>query len=246
MKGGAWYEEWFDRDYVLLYGHRDERDAEAGVDLALKLLHPVPGARLVDLGCGTGRHALAFLRRGLRVVGVDLSAELLGLARGEAGSRGLDLSLVRADLRQLPLQTSCDVAVSFFTSFGYFDDPGDDARALRSMVGCLRLGGGFLMDLMNPAYVRQTLEPSSSGTLGDGEFTAQRRLEGDRVVKTITISRREGQRTLTETVRLYEAPALAALAAASGLAELAFYGSYGGEPLTAESPRLILVARREN
>jgi SAM-dependent methyltransferase len=245
MAARAWFEEWFDRDYVLLYGHRDERDAEAGVRLALDLLQPASGAWVVDLGCGAGRHALALRRRGFEVVGVDLSPELLRLAAAEAHAAGVDLRLVRADLRRLPFTARFDAAVSFFTSFGYFDDPAEDAGALRSMVACLRLGGSLLMDVINPTYVRQTLEPSSHGTCGDATFTAERRIEGDRVIKTITLTRPSGERTLSESVRLYEAPALAALASAAGLGQVAFRGSYGGEPLAPLSPRLILVGRRE-
>ena len=111
-----WFEQWFDQDYLLVYTHRDAQDAERGVELLLDAARPRQQALILDVGCGTGRHALPLLERGFRVVGVDLSAVLLAAANKSLQAAGRELPLVRADLRRLPFNRAFDVAASFFTS----------------------------------------------------------------------------------------------------------------------------------
>ncbi len=82
-----WYERWFaHEDYLLIYSHRDEQEAERAIDLILRAVNAQPGWSFLDLACGNGRHALALARRGYHVTGVDLSSGLLDKAR-EAASR---------------------------------------------------------------------------------------------------------------------------------------------------------------
>ena len=83
-----WYEEWFGEDYLRLYPHRDDADAERAVALIAKTLELRPGWRVLDVGCGAGRHTRAFADRGARCIGLDLSAALLRLARQTGSRRG--------------------------------------------------------------------------------------------------------------------------------------------------------------
>ena len=76
-----WFREWFGEDYLLVYGHRDEAEAERDIEYAVRVLGLVAGMRALDLCCGSGRHARALARRGLAVAGVDYSHELLAAAK---------------------------------------------------------------------------------------------------------------------------------------------------------------------
>jgi SAM-dependent methyltransferase len=239
-----WFEQWFDQDYLLVYTHRDSEDAARGVQLLLEAARPAAGARILDLGCGTGRHALPLCRQDYRVVGVDLSAVLLAAARERLAEAGCWLPLVRADLRRLPFRAVFDLAASFFTSFGYFESTDDDRLALDSMVGCLRPGGTLLLDLINPVRLRAELVPASHSSRDGVDIVETRRLEEDRIIKTITLHRDGRTRTVEERVRLYDREKLERLCPEHGLDKPRYFGDYDGSAAQDHSPRLILVARR--
>jgi 2-polyprenyl-3-methyl-5-hydroxy-6-metoxy-1,4-benzoquinol methylase len=75
-----WFASWFDSEhYHRLYAHRDEREASRFIDRLIARLRPATGADVLDLGCGSGRHATRLASHGLRVTGLDLSAESLAL-----------------------------------------------------------------------------------------------------------------------------------------------------------------------
>src|SRR3982751_3002771 len=112
-----WYEEWFGEDYLRLYPHRNDAEAERAVALISSTVSLQPGWRVLDVGCGAGRHTRAFVVYSARCVGLDLSATLLRLARETTSA-----PLVRADMRALPIRPrSMDLTVNLFTSFGYFE-----------------------------------------------------------------------------------------------------------------------------
>jgi ubiquinone/menaquinone biosynthesis C-methylase UbiE len=91
-----------------------------------------PGSRVLDVACGTGRHSVLLARRGAFVVGVDKTAAYLDEARKNA--RGLSNCLfARGDMRRLPFDGEFDAAINLWTSFGYFDKPSDDLKALKAV-----------------------------------------------------------------------------------------------------------------
>lgn len=80
-----WYVEGFGEHYLELYAHRNEREAELAMALLARVTPPLTGQRVLDLGCGGGRHLAALGRRGARALGLDLSWPLLDAARGGSG-----------------------------------------------------------------------------------------------------------------------------------------------------------------
>jgi SAM-dependent methyltransferase len=150
-----WYEEWFGVDYLRIYQHRDETDAERAIEL---IESNVPGRRIqsvLDLGCGAGRHTRILEERWM-TVGLDLSMSLLRVARRETK----DSPYVRADMRELPFGAdSFDLVVNLFTSFGYFDDDREHVRVLRCVGAAMTAGGTLVIDFLNAAQVRHSLVP---------------------------------------------------------------------------------------
>ena len=80
-----------------------------------------PRARILDVPCGSGRHALTLAARGHRVTGVDISTEALGYARRAAAAAGVDVEFVESDMRQVRRGGAFDAAVCLGNSFGYLD-----------------------------------------------------------------------------------------------------------------------------
>jgi len=233
-----WFEEWFGEDYLRLYPHRDDADAERAVALIRRTLPFRPGWRVLDVACGTGRHARAFAAAGARCTGVDLSAALLRLARQATGA-----PLVRADMRQLPIRPgSMDLTVNLFTSFGYFEHDSEHTGALREMISTVRPGGWFVIDFLNPESVRRNLVPEEQVEVEGSTVNVSRSVspDGRYVCKTIRAPR---GRQYTERVRLFEPAQMSAMLQAAAVEVRFRFGDYDAAPLTAASQRTILMGQ---
>lgn len=233
-----WFEEWFNEEYLQLYPHRDDAEADRLVQLIVERAAPPSGGRVLDVACGAGRHARAFRQRGFATMGLDLSRALLARARLVAG-----VPLVRGDMRALPIRpASIDLTVNLFTSFGYFEDDADHERALHEMVATVKPGGWFVLDYLNATFVRRKLVPEEVTELAGTPVRISRWLERDGryVMKRMAIP--DG-RHYTERVRLLEPGQLEAMIAAAGAHVRLGFGGYGGEPPAETAPRTILMAR---
>jgi SAM-dependent methyltransferase len=233
-----WFEEWFGEEYLQLYPHRDDAEAERAVALIAGATGLAPGWRVLDVGCGAGRHARAFRAVGARCVGLDLSLTLLRVARGVT-----DAPLVRGDMRRLPVRAgSMDLTVSLFTSFGYFERDEEHLGALREMSATLRPGGWFVIDFLNAAEVRRRLVPRETVAVRSGTAEVARAMseDGRYVCKTIVTP---GGRRYTERVRLFDQEQMAAMLADAGVEVRHRFGDYHAAPLRLDSPRTILAGR---
>ena len=235
-----WYRRWFDHNYLLLYCHRDHRDAEAQVQLILDTLTLPPAATILDLGCGEGRHAALFRDRGYRVFGLDLSAALVRQGR----QKYRDLNFIIGDMRAIPGRF--DLIVSLFTSFGYFDGDGENRKVLDSVFSSLHAGGIFWLDFLNPHHVRENLVPETVSCPSAGiRVRERRRIADGRIVKDIYFENDGAETLYVESVALYTRKDLESMLLKSGFRLLGSFGNYRGEPWAADSERTILFTRRE-
>jgi SAM-dependent methyltransferase len=233
-----WYEEWFGEDYLRLYPHRDDADAERAVALIAKTLELRPGWRVLDVGCGAGRHTRAFAERGARCIGLDLSAALLRLARQTTAA-----PLVRADMRHLPIRpASMDLTVNLFTSFGYFERDAEHAAALAEMIGTVKPGGWFVIDFLNPEAVRERLVPRQTMEVSGEQIEVTRSVspDGRYVCKSIQVPK--GKRYF-ERVRLFTPGQISKMVEDTGLRVRYAFGDYDASPLTPASPRTIVMGQ---
>ena len=241
LNGGhmpEWFEEWFNDEYLALYPHRDEADAEQLVALLRRHVGWTPGWRVLDVACGPGRHARALEAAGARCIGLDLSKALLLRARSLTSA-----PLIRADMRRIPVRLrSMDLTLNLFTSFGYFEEDREHQAALAEMVGTVRAGGWFAMDFLNAARVTATLVTSETATLGGTEVRITRDLIGGERFVRKRMETADG-RAWVERVRLFRPAELEAMLAATGITVAARFGDYGGGPMTDASPRAILIGR---
>lgn len=235
-----WFERWFGEEYLHVYRHRDDEEADQLVALLWDRRFVRAGDRVLDLACGAGRHAEALRRRGAEVVGLDLSMPLLRAARRRDPG-----PLLRGDIRVLALRDETfDVVLNLFTSFGYFDEDRDHERVLQEVARVLRPGGGFVLDFLNATALRASLVPRDERTSGATVVVQERRLSDDGRFVTKTIHLGGEGRSFVERVRLYERSDLETMLAGAGLMPEAALGDYLGSPYSPFSPRLLLVARR--
>jgi SAM-dependent methyltransferase len=233
-----WFEEWFGEEYLRLYPHRDDHEAERAVSLIARTIPFQPGWRVLDVACGAGRHARAFEAAGARCTGVDLSATLLRLARQVTGA-----PLVRADMRELPIRPgSMDLTVNLFTSFGYFEQDAEHTAALGEMIATVRHGGWFVIDFLNPEAVRRQLVPEETLALSGSTVQISRSVSPDGRYVCKTIQTPAGKR-FRERVRLFDPAQMVSMLEQAGVKVHHRFGDYDEASLGPHAPRTILIGQ---
>ena len=238
---GEWFEDWFDGDYARLYAHRDATEARAAVATALRVAPELARGPVLDLGCGAGRHLEALQRENPEALGLDLSADLLRLAPAHLRPR-----LVRGDMRTLPFRPGTFRGIClWFTPFGYFDDAANGAL-LADLARLTQPGGVLLLDYLNAAHAARTLVPQDTLERDGIRAHSRRSLEGDRLVKRITLTRLADGciREALESVRLYTPAEVGAMAGRAGWHLREALGDYGGGTFGPDSPRWIGIFGR--
>lgn len=255
-----WYRTFFDELYRQWHQPYEDMSTQQEASGTLALLDLPPGSTLLDVPCGTGRHALAFAAAGLDVTGVDLSAQAIALARRQAAHAGLSCRWHVRDMRQLPWRGQFDAVVCLFNSFGYLGDQGDQA-ALAAMARALKPGGRLLLDLPNRDHhlaavpAQDWQETDTHWVLTSFHFE----LETGRAVMDYTFVPKEtaspaGQdgalAAATQPVhrralvRWYTYQEIEAMLHKEGLVITQAVGDWAGGPLSLEAPKLIVVATK--
>ena len=232
----------FGEDYLHFYaGVLTDELSDRDTDDVVALLGLRPGDTVLDAPCGHGRISNRLAARGIEVVGVDASERFLRVA-GEVGT-GVDYRL--GDLRNLPVDGPFDAALSWFTSFGYFDDDGN-RRVLAEYRRVLRPGGRLLIETHNrdqfvrrftPAPFSHTLQVGDDVMIDTTEFDCVAgRIETDRVVV------RDGHvRRSHHSVRLPAITELREWLLGAGFSEVEFRARDGEQP-SIDRPRLVVLA----
>jgi len=249
-----WFKNWFNEDYLLVYGSRNRLAAEQEINALAGWSGLSSARRVLDLGCGAGRHLPILARYSSTVTGVDLSPVLLDFARSELrtldSSIGDRIRLVNADIRALPFEdASFDFLCSLFTSFGYLESDEAHLALLCHWHRLLQRSGSLLIDCINPAYLRNHLEAETRRVESGIEIIEERHLNLDtkRVEKTIRLTPPDASpRSYRESVRLFSVPELEHMIAQAGFLDLRFAGDYEGRTFSDESERLILLAHTES
>ncbi|GED72406.1 methyltransferase [Brevibacillus reuszeri] len=104
---------------------------------------------VIDLGCGTGTIAIPLAKRGYRVTGVDLSAEMLAIAYDKMRQAQADVSWVEQDMRELELPVA-DAVISLCDSLSYLTEEADVQETFQRVFAHLAPGGSFLFDVHSP------------------------------------------------------------------------------------------------
>jgi SAM-dependent methyltransferase len=142
--------------YDLLY--RD-KDYEAECDQIEKIIRDhrtIPAKKVLDLGCGTGNHALRLTQRGYTVTGVDRSPEMLEIARQKSRNSSLDCTFIQSDIRTFKSKQKFDVIIMMFAVLGYLTENEDILRTLDTVRKHLNPGGLFICDVWyGPAVLHQ-------------------------------------------------------------------------------------------
>ncbi|MBU0754702.1 MAG: methyltransferase domain-containing protein, partial [Planctomycetes bacterium] len=228
--------EWF-RDeqfwvdtYPFMFTRERMDSAEEEIDNLLAL-SGFQGKTVLDLCCGPGRHSLALARAGFTVTGVDGSPFLLGKARSMAETAGLEIEWIHQDMRDFQRPEAFDLALNFFTSFGYFDDPEDDQKVLANLFACLKPGGLCIMELMSKENLAMVYQPTTSEHRPEAGTLVQRHEVFDdwNRVRNEWIVIRDGKaKSYWFDLRLYSGQELRECLKRTGFVDVKLYGDHEG------------------
>ena len=203
----------------------------------------------LDLCCGTGRHSIALSQRGLNMVGLDLSKNLLMISKRRMKREEVEFPLVRADMCYFPFrQQVFDAVISMFTSFGYLPSESEDLKSFMEVQRTLQKGGQFLLDVANRDYIIRVFQEKEWAEFEPFYMLEKRSLDlqTSRLISQWTIIRKgtKEAKSLQHIVRLYTVKGLKKMLGKTGLTVREVYGGYDGKEFSSDSSRMIVLAER--
>jgi SAM-dependent methyltransferase len=243
-----WWEEIFGEDFVRAGFKVSERQIRREVDFIEDSLGVATGGVMLDLGCGSGHHAVELASRGYGVVGYDLSLYQLALASDVAQERGQKLNFLQGDMREMAFDEMFDGIFCWNTTFGYFEEEKNLLVAER-VFRALRPGGMFLIDVVNRDFVA-TQSPCSLWYEGDG-CVCMDDMSVDFITSRLRVKRSvildDGRtRECVYSVRLYSLHELGKLLHEVGfrVTEASGHPTTPGVFFGEQSPRMIVLAQK--
>ncbi len=244
--------EWFEDESFWIenypYMFDEERFAAAAeqVDQILALAD-FSGSSVLDLCCGPGRHAHVLAQKGLSVTAVDRTPFLLAKARERAEDLDVDVEWVQEDMRRFVRPAAFDLALSMFTSFGYFDDKADDLLVLENVHRSLKPGGTLVMDVVGKEWLAHVFQETTSESLPDGTLFVQRREIFDdwtRIRNEWVFIRGDRVRSYRFHHTIYSGQELKYRMLQAGFGEVRLCGGLDGSEYGRKARRLVAVARK--
>ncbi|MBN2551002.1 MAG: class I SAM-dependent methyltransferase [Anaerolineales bacterium] len=233
-------------DYMYFYSDMlTPEGAEKQVSFLVQELELNTPMKILDLACGFGRHANRLAALGHRVTGIDLTEGFLELARQDAAVRGAAVDYRQGDMRQLDDVEAFDRVLLIFTAFGYFDDE-QNLLVLKNIAHALKPGGLLIIDTQNRDTYLKGYMPDRV-TEKEGNLMIDRHtfdsLTGRLYNRRIVI-RNGVRRDKPFSVRLYNPCEMRDLLHLAGLEIWKSFGGWDGQPISTESRRMIIIARK--
>ncbi|MFD5319563.1 class I SAM-dependent methyltransferase [Streptomyces sp. NPDC127098] len=244
-----WYEDetlWSDFSSTMFSARR--ADEVARLVAGAPLFEFPGGSRVLDLCCGPGLFLVPLARCGYEVTGVDLSPTMLKRAETACARAGVPMPrLISADMLTFTEPESFDVVLNVYTSFGYFEEPADNARVLRNAHDSLVPGGQLIVDVLGKEVLAGWIGRPQLVELEDGGYVVQRDtvLDGWRRLRTDwTLVRGGTAREASISSWLYSGAELCALFEAAGFVDVACYGGFDASPYDQHAKRLVVRGTR--
>ncbi len=202
------------------------QNTEAEVRFILEECNLPDNTRILDVGCGTGRHAVALARMGFQVTGVDLSPNMLAIAAQNAAAAGVAIDLRESDAQTISFDNEFDAAVCLcegsLSLVGSADDPIDhDQRILTNICNALKPGATFITTVLN-AYRR--IREATDQDVESGTFNPVTLVNTNRE----TVETPEGTHEVEVRERTYTPPEFIRMLQTAGFVVDHLYGGTAG------------------
>lgn len=243
-----WFRPYYGDDYAAsVRGLLNRERTQGEVNFILQATGLREGASVVDLGCGEGRHALEFARRGCKVAALDLNPAFLDRGREQASHEASTVRWVCADMRT-PQPGPYDLVLLLFQSFGFFSDA-ENLHLLRDWRRELTPQGQIVVDVWNRERILSDFTPLAERTVAVGFTVAEERTwdpATQRLQVHYTYRWDDGRRHAYDaSFRLYGKEELQSLLVEAGFSVRGSFGSLFGDGWAPDAPRLVVLGETE-
>ncbi|MCD4798883.1 MAG: class I SAM-dependent methyltransferase [Methanosarcinales archaeon] len=168
-----WYETLFE-DYGKKYDNENFTQGTIGeCDFIEKEINYDKSLRIIDIGCGTGRHSIELTERGYKVIGIDLSESQLEQAKVKAKAQNLQIDFQKHDARNLPFKNEYDLAIMLCEgAFSLMETDEMNYEILQSAANSLKAAGKLIFTTLNGLFpLFHSIEEFSASTTEEGNAT---------------------------------------------------------------------------
>jgi ubiquinone/menaquinone biosynthesis C-methylase UbiE len=227
----------------------DQRGTEKEVAFIENVLGKEERRLVLDLCCGTGRHSIVLAQHGWNMIGLDLSKNLLTIAKQRMRQKATDFPIIQADMRYLPFRSRVFKAVvNMFTSFGYLPSEAEDLKCLHAVQRVLMGNGHFLLDVVNKEYVAKIRKERDWAEYEPFYLLENRILDlrKSMLLSEWTIIRKNTNevRHIQHNLRMYSFAKIKQMLNKASLGIKQVYGGYDKRKFSPCASRMILLAQK--
>lgn len=162
-KSNTWQKQMYSNFFaqVQLDSKFSHQKARKEVQFLISILGLNTKKNILDIPCGTGRHALAFGQKGYSVVGVDIND--VCLEKAKASCKGMkNVQIKKGNMAKLSYgRKKFDVLINMFSSFGYFKTEDENEKVLKGLIRTLKPGGTIVVQTINREYILKVFKSFS-------------------------------------------------------------------------------------
>ncbi|MBK7629714.1 MAG: class I SAM-dependent methyltransferase [Ignavibacteriales bacterium] len=184
-------------------------------------------------------------RKDFDVTAVDLSGNLLSIAKQSAQNKNLKINFIQSDIRKFETFEKFNLVLNLFTSFGYFETDEENFSVLKKAYDLLEIGGYFVLDFFNSLFLKQNLIEFSEENFNNTEIHQFRKIKDKRITKKIVITKNGNLTQFEESVRMFTKDELVDAIQKIGFDIYKTFGDFlGNEFEQFSSPRLIMICKK--
>jgi SAM-dependent methyltransferase len=240
---GIW-EAFFDAHSLVYDENEFTKNTVAEIDFLLEELSVKQGAAILDVGCGTGRHAVELAKRGYVVTGIDVSAKMLAKAAEKVTAAGVNVNLIRGDATQFTLPPKYDGAICLcegaFGLLGHRDDPLNQPLSILCNISrSLKPRAKAVFTVLNGAFM---IRKFKNKDIAEGRFDPLTMVESSQCAP------QEGLPPIAVRERAFMPTELVLLCRLAGMSVLNIWGgtagNWGRRNIDLDEIELMIVARK--
>jgi len=255
MKKKQWYETLFEN-----YGEKYDKEVftqgtMGECDFLEKELNADKNLKILDVGCGTGRHAIELTKRGYDVTGIDLSESQLESARKKAAQQHLEIDFQQQDARDLPFEDEFDVGIMLCEGgFPLMETDEMNFEILKNVTKSLKENGKFIFTTLNGLFpLFHSVEKFLEGESEEGNATYRSNTFDLMTFRDYNITELEdddgNKKTLESNERYYVPSEITWLLKSLGYQKIDIYGAKLGafsrnDKLTTEDYEMLVIAEK--
>ena len=237
------YNNWFDSKYYhILYKNRNHKEAKVFIKKLIKHINLSSSSKVLDAGCGKGRHSIEIEKLGHIVTGIDLSKNSIKFAKKFENT---NLKFMVHDISK-PLNSEFDVVLNLFTSFGYYERK-KDLEILLSLEKNLKNNGIGVIDFFNLKNVKDNLIENEQVIIDNLKFNIKRKINKLSVTKEISFNDNNIDYKFKESVNTLSFEDFEKYFKKTNLEIIQIFGDYDlNEFVENKSPRLIIIFKKKS